>query len=63
MKYHPSITEDRVLDACERHMSTLDNPGFCLACGKMPKAVSLMPEATAVSIVDSARFMALRNAC
>lgn len=34
MKYHPSITEDRVLDACERHMSTLDNPGFCLACGE-----------------------------
>ena len=30
---HPSITADRVLDAVERRMTTLDNPGFCLACG------------------------------
>jgi predicted amidophosphoribosyltransferase len=21
------------MDACERQMSSLDNPGFCLACG------------------------------
>ena len=33
MKIHPSITEDRIIEACERRMTSLDNPGFCLACG------------------------------
>jgi hypothetical protein len=33
MKPHPSITEARILEACERHMTSLDDPGFCLACG------------------------------
>jgi hypothetical protein len=33
MKAHPSITEARVLEACERRMTSLDDPGFCLACG------------------------------
>lgn len=32
-KLHPSITADRVMEACERHMKSLDNPGFCIACG------------------------------
>lgn len=31
---HPSITLARVTDAVEREMIGLDNPGFCLACGK-----------------------------
>ena len=33
MKMHPSITEERILEACERHRTSLDDPGFCLACG------------------------------
>ena len=33
MKMHPKITADRIIGACERRMTTLDNPGFCLACG------------------------------
>lgn len=33
MKLHPSITAERVIDACKRRLTTLDNPGFCLACG------------------------------
>lgn len=33
MKLHPSITLDRVTDAVKRRMTTLDNPGFCVACG------------------------------
>ena len=33
VKTHPSITEDRILEACERRTTSLDNPGFCLACG------------------------------
>ena len=33
MKLHPSITEERILEAVERHNHSLDNPGFCIACG------------------------------
>jgi hypothetical protein len=33
-KMHPSITIDRVAEACERQQTGLDNPGFCLACGE-----------------------------
>jgi hypothetical protein len=33
MKMHPSITIDRVLEANQRYDTTLDNPGFCIACG------------------------------
>jgi hypothetical protein len=28
-----SITADRVIEAVERELTTLDNPGFCLHCG------------------------------
>lgn len=38
-KIHSSITEQRVLDACERHMHSLDNPGFCFACGNEAEGV------------------------
>jgi hypothetical protein len=30
---HPSITAERVLDAVEGALTSLDDPGFCLACG------------------------------
>ena len=30
---HPSLTAERVAEAVERELTTLDNPGFCLACG------------------------------
>ena len=33
MKIHSTITEARVMDAVERHMHSLDDPGFCIACG------------------------------
>jgi len=33
MKMHKSITADLIMDAVERRMITLDNPGFCKACG------------------------------
>lgn len=33
MKIHPSITHERVLRAVQRRHTTLDDPGFCLACG------------------------------
>jgi len=31
---HASITASRVMEACVRYEVTLDNPGFCLACGE-----------------------------
>jgi hypothetical protein len=33
MKLPPSLTIDIIADAVERHNHSLDNPGFCLACG------------------------------
>ena len=33
MKLHPSLTAERVMEAAERQMFGLDNPGFCIACG------------------------------
>lgn len=33
MSIHPSITAERIAAACERRNTTLDNPGFCIACG------------------------------
>jgi len=34
MKVHKSITIDRVCQAIEEAQISLDNPGFCLACGE-----------------------------
>jgi hypothetical protein len=31
---HKSVTLDRVMEAVQRHNTTLDNPGFCIACGE-----------------------------
>lgn len=33
MKLHESITPERVMEAVERSQTSLDNPGFCVACG------------------------------
>lgn len=33
MKMHKSITANRIMDAVQRRNTTLDNPGFCIACG------------------------------
>ena len=33
MKPHESITAERVMEACERRATGLDDPGFCFACG------------------------------
>ena len=34
MKVHKSITYSRVMEAAQRQQVTLDDPGFCLACGE-----------------------------
>ena len=33
MHVHSSITVDRVTEAVEAQFTSLDNPGFCIACG------------------------------
>jgi hypothetical protein len=33
MQIHSTITRELVIAACERRMTTLDDPGFCLECG------------------------------
>ena len=33
MRLHPTLTLARIMAACERHVSSLDDPGFCVACG------------------------------
>lgn len=33
MMMHKSLTIDRICEAVSREMTTLDNPGFCIACG------------------------------
>ncbi len=39
MIVHPSITPERVIDAARRGIITLDNPGFCVACGAAVEGV------------------------
>lgn len=33
MKMHPSLTLERIVEAVDRYHASLDNPGFCIACG------------------------------
>lgn len=33
MRMHKSLTSARIIEAVERRNSSLDNPGFCKACG------------------------------
>jgi len=32
-QWHAAVTVDAIVEAVERHQTSLDNPGFCLACG------------------------------
>ena len=45
LKYHPSVTLDRIIQSVERRNSSLDNPGICLACGEDAEGVE--PDARA----------------
>ena len=38
-KIHPSVMLERVVEAVGREMSSLDNPGFCIACGEDAEGV------------------------
>lgn len=30
---HESLTQDRIMEAAQREMFGMDNPGFCRSCG------------------------------
>lgn len=32
--WHPGLTPKRILEAVDRRVHSLDNPGFCVACGE-----------------------------
>lgn len=32
-QWHRDLTSAVIMEACERRLSSLDNPGFCLTCG------------------------------
>ena len=34
LKIHKSITLDRIMESVKRRNSSLDIPGFCIACGE-----------------------------
>lgn len=33
------LTKDDIIEACNRRLASLDNPGFCLACGEEVEGV------------------------
>ena len=41
---HPTITPDRIADLADRAMTSLDNPGLCIACGA--EAEDVEPDAS-----------------
>ena len=41
--WHSSITDDRIVEAAQRHQTSLEDPGFCLACGA--EAYGVEPDA------------------
>ena len=51
---HSSITAERVTEAVERELVSLDNPGFCLACGAEAEGVEPDAEQYACEICGEA---------
>ena len=49
---HPSVTADRIGEAVERELTSLDNPGFCLACGA--EAEGCEPDASSMCVKAAA---------
>jgi hypothetical protein len=37
--WHPDLTDEVIMDAVERRMFDLDNPGFCIMCGHEAEGV------------------------
>ena len=43
IEMHASITAERIGEAVERELTSLDNPGFCINCGE--EAMGCEPDA------------------
>jgi hypothetical protein len=39
MKINPKVTLDRIVEAVQRQQTTLDNPGFCIACSEEAEGI------------------------
>ena len=68
IKLHPSITLERVQDAAERQMTTLDNPGLCVFCGHEqdgcePDARKILCEICGAPAVYGAEELLIAMAC
>ena len=57
----PVDTPERVIDAAERQMTTLDNPGLCLACGIENEDCEPDARGYACEAAASRGFTALKN--
>jgi hypothetical protein len=60
---HPSITAERVIEAVERSITTLDNPGLCLNCGQEAQAASPMLGTTDATTAGSAPSSGPTRSC
>jgi len=61
MKVHSTVTVDRVVAAVERRSASLDNPGFCIACGADAEGVEPMHANTSARHAASPASMAPRS--
>jgi hypothetical protein len=61
VKLHKSLTRKRITKAVERGYRTLDNPGFCIACGKEAEACEPDARGTTANSAASPRPTAPRN--
>jgi len=52
-------TLEEVIAAVEDSMTSLDNPGFCKACGEYQDGCE--PDATSARVVARMRYLVLRN--
>lgn len=39
MRFHPSVTTERVTEAIQRSRQLFGNPGFCIQCGEETEGV------------------------
>lgn len=67
MRLHHTLTVDRIVDAVERRMTALDDPGFCVACGNEqdgcePDARNYRCEACGLPAVFGAEELLIRVA-
>jgi len=61
MKMHKSITADLIMDAVERRMITLDNPGFCKPVEMSKRAGARCSELTNARLAAKSKSSVLKS--